>query len=242
MVLGVWMIKLCLFLILVSKLSNAGYSTKLDFYPLPCERIECPDYELIESGKDYEIRLIILPCGCLLLLLMILHSFPAPQLVSKVHPFAEKCDCELGLGSLYNYRHGKNIYKEEIGMTVPVLAQVKPSDGPFSTSSFVVSFYIPKKNQPNPPPAKGLHLQKWSKTYVAVRQFSGFVIDDDIPKEAAALSASIAGTKWAEAVEKSQAADDTTVYKVAQYNSPSEFNNRVNEIWFTFDLDKASAI
>ncbi|KAM3302150.1 heme-binding protein 2 [Capsicum chacoense] len=227
MVLGVWMIKLCLFLILVSKLSNAGYSTKLDFYPLPCERIECPDYELIESGKDYEIRL---------------YNSAMWMSTPPIDDTSFFSGTTTGFQSLYNYRHGKNIYKEEIGMTVPVLAQVKPSDGPFSTSSFVVSFYIPKKNQPNPPPAKGLHLQKWSKTYVAVRQFSGFVIDDDIPKEAAALSASIAGTKWAEAVEKSQAADDTTVYKVAQYNSPSEFNNRVNEIWFTFDLDKASAI
>lgn len=123
-------------------------------------------------------------------------------------------------------------------MTVPVIAQVKPSDGPFCSSSFVVSFYVPKKNQPNPPPAQGLQLQKWGKTYVAVRQFSGFVVDDDIPTEAAALSASVAGTKWEAAINKSQAADNTTIYTVAQYNSPSEFKNRVNEIWFTFDLDE----
>ncbi|PHT43672.1 hypothetical protein CQW23_17697 [Capsicum baccatum] len=180
MVLGVWMIKLCLFLILVSKLSNAGYSTKLDFYPPPCERIECPDYELIESGKDYEIRL---------------YNSAMWMSTPPIDDTSFFSGTTTGFQSLYNYRHGKNSYKEEIGMTVPVLAQVKPSDGPFSTSSFVVSFYVPKKNQPNPLPA---------------------------------------GTKWAEAVEKSQAADDTTVYKVAQYNSPSESNNRVNELWSWF--------
>ncbi|MCD9643863.1 hypothetical protein HAX54_031715 [Datura stramonium] len=147
----------------------------------------------------------------------------------------------IGFDRLFNYIQGKNNYQETIEMTAPVMTQVKPSDGPFCASSFVVSFYVPKKNQPNPPPAKGLHVQKWGKTYVAVRQFSGFVADEDIPKEAAALSASIAGTEWAAAVDKSQAADNTTIYTVAQYNSPFEFKNRVNEIWFTFDLDNAAA-
>lgn len=53
--------RLAFFLILVSKLSN-GYSTnhlqpqKLGFYPPTCNRIECPNYDLIQSGKDYEIR------------------------------------------------------------------------------------------------------------------------------------------------------------------------------------------
>ncbi|XP_060190302.1 uncharacterized protein LOC132619402 [Lycium barbarum] len=103
------------------------------------------------------------------------------------------------------------------------------------------SFYVPKKNQPNHPPAKGLHIQKWDKTYVAVRQLSGFAADDAIPKEAAALNASIAGTKWAAAIDKSKRADNTTIYRVAQYNSPFEFKSRVNEMWFTFYMDKAPA-
>ncbi|KAH0744167.1 hypothetical protein KY290_032160 [Solanum tuberosum] len=147
-----------------------------------------------------------------------------------------------GFLRLFDYIQGKNNYHETVKMTAPVIIQVKPSDGPFCVSSFVVSFYVPKKNQPNPPPAEGLHLQKWGKTYVAVRQFSGFITDDDLPREAAALSASIAGTKWAAAIDKSHAADNTTLYTVAGYNSPFEFKNRVNEIWFTFDLDKALAI
>ncbi|KAM3395911.1 heme-binding protein 2 [Capsicum galapagoense] len=224
---NVWMIKLCLFLILVSKLCNAGYSTKLDFYPPPCKRIECPNYELIESGKDYEIRL---------------YNSAMWMSTAPIDDISFREATRTGFRSLFNYIRGKNSFHETIEMTAPVMTQVKPSDGPFCASAFVVSFYVPKKNQPNPPPAKGLHLQKWSKTYVAVRQFSGFVVDDDISKEAAALSASIAGTKWAAAVDKSQAADNTAIYTVAQYNSPFEFKNRVNEIWFTFDLDKASAI
>lgn len=217
------MMKLCLFLVLVSKLLCNGYSTKLDFVPPTCNRIECPNYELIDSGKDYEIRR---------------YGSPMWMSTAPIDDISFVSATRTGFLRLFKYIQGKNNYHETIEMTAPVITQVKPSDGPFCSSSFVVSFYVPKKNQPNPPPAQGLQLQKWGKTYVAVRQFSGFVVDDDIPTEAAALSASVAGTKWEAAINKSQAADNTTIYTVAQYNSPFEFKNRVNEIWFTFDLDE----
>lgn len=224
--------RLAFFLILVSKLSN-GYSTnnlqpvKLDFYPPSCNRIECPNYDLIQSGKDYEIRR---------------YNSSMWMSTAPIDDINLYSATRTGFLRLFDYIQGKNGYQEKIEMTAPVITEVKPSDGPFCASSFVVSFYVPKKNQPNPPPAKGLHVQKWSNTYVAVRQFGGFVADVDVAKEAAALSASIADTKWAAAVEKSHAADNTTMYTVAGYNSPFEFKDRVNEIWFTFDLEKASAI
>uniref|UniRef100_M1CN40 Heme-binding protein n=1 Tax=Solanum tuberosum TaxID=4113 RepID=M1CN40_SOLTU len=217
------MIKVCFFLVLISN----GYSTKLDSYPPTCQRIECPNYDVIESGKDYEIRR---------------YNSPMWMSTEPIDDISFVSATRTGFLRLFDYIQGKNNYHETVKMTAPVIIQVKPSDGPFCVSSFVVSFYVPKKNQPNPPPAEGLHLQKWGKTYVAVRQFSGFITDDDLPREAAALSASIAGTKWAAAIDKSHAADNTTLYTVAGYNSPFEFKNRVNEIWFTFDLDKALAI
>lgn len=122
-------------------------------------------------------------------------------------------------------------------MTAPVLTEVSPSDGPFCESSFVVSFFVPKVNQANPPPAKGFHVQRWKTVYAAVRQFGGFVSDSSVGVEAAALKASIAGTKWSDAIDKSRRAGHTSVYSVAQYNAPFEYDNRVNEIWFLFDLD-----
>lgn len=139
---------------------------------------------------------------------------------------------------MFDYIQGKNKYEEKIEMTAPVLSEVLPSDGPFCESSFVVSFYVPKKNQENPPPAEGLHLQTWKPKYVAVRQFSGFVSDYNIGEEAAALQASLAGTIWSAAIDKSHAADHTSAYTVAQYNSPFEFDHRVNEIWMIFDLEE----
>lgn len=127
-------------------------------------------------------------------------------------------------------------------MTRPVLTQVKPCDGPVYASSYVVSFYIPKNINHNPPRGKGIHLTKQSITYIAIRQLSEFLVDDDILKEFDALSASIADTKQAEAIKKCQATNNTMIYIVVQYKSPFEFKNRVNDIWFTFDLNKASAI
>lgn len=121
-------------------------------------------------------------------------------------------------------------------MTAPVITEVSPSDGPFCESSFVVSFYVPKVNQADPPPAKGLHVQRWNETYIAVRQFGGFVSDANIGSEAAALDESLFGTKWAAAISKSRGPGSPSTYTVAQYNAPFEFDDRVNEIWFLFDI------
>lgn len=131
---------------------------------------------------------------------------------------------------LFDYIQGKNKYGETIEMTGPVMSQISPSDGPFCKSSFVVSFSVPKKNQANPPPAEGLHVQKWQSKFLAVRQFGGFVSDDTIGQQADALLSSLTGSNWASAIDPSEA------YAVAQYNSPFEFSGRVNEVWITLDL------
>lgn len=143
---------------------------------------------------------------------------------------------------LFDYIQGKNKYNEKIEMTAPVISEVSPSDGPFCASSFVVSFYVPKLNQADPPPAKGLHVQRWKPTYVAVRQFSGFVVDANIGAEAAALDASLVDTKWAAAIAKSRRVEHASIYTVAQYNSPFEFDHRVNEIWFLFDIEDIAQV
>ncbi|KAJ1697377.1 hypothetical protein LUZ63_005889 [Rhynchospora breviuscula] len=127
-------------------------------------------------------------------------------------------------------------------MTGPVITQISSNDGPLCASSFVVSFYVPKKNQADPPSADGLHLQKWGPTYDAVRQFSGFVSDDSLGEEAFALYSSLQGSNWASTMDQGRKAYPTPAYTVTQYNSPFEFTGRVNEIWMLFSQESTNTI
>lgn len=142
---------------------------------------------------------------------------------------------------LFDYIQGNNDYQQKIEMTAPVIVQVSPSDGPLCESSFTVSFYVPKQNQPDPAPAKNLHVQRWDTRYVAVKQLGGYVSDDTVGEEAAELETSLKGTVWGKAIDKSRekgGVGSTSAYTVAQYNSPFEFLGRVNEIWLPFQMDK----
>ncbi|CAN6553918.1 hypothetical protein C1H46_027073 [Malus baccata] len=220
------MFKLSFFLSLLSNL-NLGLwpqtQNSLIIFPPSCNSIECPIFDTVEVGNGYEVRR---------------YNSTEWMSTSPIQDISLVEATRTGFLQLFDYIQGKNKYEEKIEMTAPVLSEVLPSEGPLCESSFVVSFYVPKKNQENPPPAEGLHLQTWKPKYVAVRQFSGFVSDYNIGEEAAALQASLAGTVWSAAIDKSHAANHTSAYTVAQYNSPFEFDHRVNEIWMIFDLEE----
>ncbi|KAL2476539.1 SOUL heme-binding family protein [Abeliophyllum distichum] len=204
-----------------------NHGEKVGVFPPTCNRIECPSYDVIHTGNGFEIRR---------------YNSTMWISTSPIDDISLVGATRTAFLRLFGYIQGNNSNKQKIEMTAPVITEVKPSDGPFCASSFVVSFYVPKENQPNPPSAKGLHVQKWGPTYVAVRQFGGFVNDDQVGEEAASLYASVAGTIWSDAIDKSYSGENSTEYIVAQYNSPFEFRNRVNEIWLTFDMEDGFAI
>ncbi|KAF7836529.1 heme-binding protein 2-like [Senna tora] len=221
--------------------------------PIPptCERIECPTYDVLQSNDAYEIRrynssvwasaspvqeisIVEATRKVKLTLEAVMHfnnSF------SSILTLSDEQSLLSTVVYLFDYIQGKNKYNEKIEMTGPVITEISPGDGPLCESTFEVSFFVPKKIWGNPPPAKGIHVQRWKPVYVAARRFSGFVSDSNVGEEAAALEASIADTEWADAIEKSHGGGHASVFTVAQYNSPFEFDNRVNEIWFLFDLD-----
>ncbi|TKY66341.1 Heme-binding protein 2 [Spatholobus suberectus] len=177
--------------------------------PQSCKRYECPTYDVIQVGNGYEIR-----------------RYNSPVWISN-YPIQDTSlvgATRTGFQRLFSYIHGNNNYKKEIKMTAPVASEVSVGGG---KSPIVVSLYVPKENQANPPPADGLYVQRWKTIYAAVRQFGGFITDSNAGEQIAALNASIAGTKWSATVPKS--------YTVAQYNSPFELFNRVNEIWFLYE-------
>ncbi|KAE8712999.1 Ubiquitin-specific protease 15, putative isoform 1 [Hibiscus syriacus] len=213
--------------LLLSLLSNIGFlpetsKNKVGIFPPPCNRIECPSFDIIQQGNGYEIRRYNSSVWI---------STPRIQDISLVGA------TRTGFLQLFEYIQGKNKYEKQIEMTAPVITEVLPGDGPFCESTFTVSFYVPKVNQANPPPAEGLLIERLKSTYVAIRQFGGFVTDYNIAEEAAALQASLEGTAWSDAIERSRKHYGVTIYSVAQYNSPFEFSGRVNEIWMMFDFE-----
>ncbi|KAF6169954.1 hypothetical protein GIB67_034346 [Kingdonia uniflora] len=198
----------------------------VEFSPTSCTRIECPSYDLVHVGNGFEIRR---------------YNSTVWMSTSPIVDISLVDATRSGFLQLFDYIQGKNKYAKKIEMTAPVIVQIAPSDGPVCASSFIVSFYVPKENQADTPPAQGLHAQKWGTKYAAVRQFSGFVKDSDAGEQALALHDSLLGSKWSDFIEKSRVADPTSPYIVAQYNSPFEFENRVNEIWMMFDMEDGYA-
>ncbi|XP_020231153.1 heme-binding protein 2 [Cajanus cajan] len=175
-----------------------------------CKRYECPTYDVIQAEKDYEIR-----------------RYNSPLWISNNPQDTSFVDAtRSGFVRLFSYIFGNNKEKKQIKMTAPVASEVSVNGG---KSSIVVSFYVPKENQANPPTADDLSIQRWNTKYAVVRQFDGFVTNSNIAEQVAALNASIAGTKWSAKVPKS--------YTVAQYNAPFELFNRLNEIWFLYDSE-----
>lgn len=192
-----------------------------------CNTLDCPKYDVIDGNSDFEIRR---------------YNSTFWTSTSKIEDISFVHANLLAFDQLFDYIQGKNDYGVKIEMTAPVISEVYPSSGPVCASSFVVSFYLPEENQKDPPPAEDLHLQTWGVTYVAVRQFGGFVEDYDIGVQAAKLDATIQNTRWASVVGKGRAGGgkDAASYIVAQYNSPFQFENRVNEIWLSFDMETSA--
>ncbi|KAL0808105.1 hypothetical protein Bca101_100597 [Brassica carinata] len=212
---------------LLSLLSgNSLAPAQVGKFPPSCKRIECPSYELVNSGNGYEIRR---------------YNTTVWISTEPIKDASLVKATRTSFSQLFDYIQGNNDYQQKIEMTAPVIVQVSPSDGPLCESSFTVSFYVPKQNQPDPAPAKNLHVQRWDTRYVAVKQLGGYVSDDTVGEEAAELETSLKGTVWGKAIDKSRekgGVGSTSAYTVAQYNSPFEFLGRVNEIWLPFQMDK----
>ncbi|KAL1223823.1 hypothetical protein V5N11_008804 [Cardamine amara subsp. amara] len=173
-------------------------SQSLGIRPKICDQYECPTYKLVEAGNGYEIRMYNSAVW------MSTDPIPAPSMTQAT---------KTGFLRLFSYIQGDNKSKVKMDMTAPVITESTPGK-----SVYTVSFYLPKKNQQNPPLADGLHVQPWKPTYVAVRQFGGFVSDDSAKKEAAALMVRLHGTKWIMPVEKSKG--KSPAYLIAGYNPP----------------------
>ncbi|XP_008783978.2 heme-binding protein 2-like [Phoenix dactylifera] len=212
----------CLLLVIfVLPWPSAAYQkVTLGVFPPTCARVECPMFDVIDEGNGYEIRR---------------YNSSVWMSTSSIDDISFVNGTRTGFLRLFDYVKGKNENGTKMAMTAPVMTEVSTSKEPSSNESFVVSFFIGKRYQANPPSAQGLHLLNWNLKYAAVRQFGGYATDAGVPEEAAALDVSLRGSKWARAVDESRKANPMVFYTVAQYSAPFRTRGRVNEIWMLFD-------
>ena len=139
------------------------------------------------------------------------------------------------LSRLFAYIQGNNDEAVKINMTAPVLVNIHPRTGPLQNLSLIVHFYMPQKFQRNPPQSTEAHPVKLPQhKFVAVRRFGGFMDDSNISAQMSALKKSLKGTAWESSIPKKHSGD-SLLYSAAGYNSPFEYENRVNEVMLWFD-------
>ncbi|KAH9298720.1 hypothetical protein KI387_030402, partial [Taxus chinensis] len=195
-----------LLVLLINAQVTVTWSSSLALAPAPsCKSIECPAYDIIEQGEGYEIRRYNHTLW--------MSTSPIPN-ISFVNA------TRTGFLRLFDYIQGKNDEHAKVPMTAPVLTDILPSTGPFCESSFAVSFYVPTKFEKAPPKAEeslALEQKRWDVRYAAVRRFGGFVSDYNVGEEASKLQVSLSGSPWEPSL---------SLYSVAQYNSPFEYDGR----------------
>ncbi|GMH21498.1 hypothetical protein Nepgr_023340 [Nepenthes gracilis] len=179
-----------------------------------CDGIESPQFTVIHTESDFEIRLYR----------------DSIWMSAPVEDISFEKATKFGFHRLFQYIQGANMNYSRIQMTKPVLTSIVPGAGPLHSSAYYVRFYLPVKFQEMPPvplAELNLKLSSWTSHCVAVRKFSGFARDSNIVVEAEKLSVSLGRSPWA----NSTSSVSKYAYSIAQYDSPFRFITRVNEVW-----------
>ncbi|KAK6145940.1 hypothetical protein DH2020_019809 [Rehmannia glutinosa] len=185
------------------------------YKPLPnCTYVECPQYSVIHSEKEFEIR-----------------SYKDAVWVSS--PNISESSYLGGFGGakfLEAYFGGKNVEHVKIEKTLPAFLDVFPAPIYVQNTTYIVNYYVPKKyqnNVPTPlsPQVKPVKLPKHK--YTAVRRFSGLDGDGTIAEQLDTLKKSLQGTPYQRATAVNQ-------FTVAIYYNLYE-SDSVAEILLSFD-------
>ncbi|XP_061366828.1 uncharacterized protein LOC133309971 [Gastrolobium bilobum] len=183
-----------------------------------CGAIESPQYTVVHSESDFDIRLYR-------------TSVWMSALASDIS--FQKATLN-GFHRLFQFIEGANLNFSRIPMTAPVLTSMVPGAGPLQSQGYYVSLYLPVKFQANPPlplPELNIKPYEFSSHCIAVRKFSGFAKDERIVKEAEKLATSLSRSPWAD----STSSKGQRAYSIAQYNTPFRVIKRRNEVWVDID-------
>lgn len=175
--------------------------------PWFCHKLGCPDFEVIEDEKEYQLRRY----GKTSWVSTTLTGVSLDTAMNKMFM------------KLFEYISGNNEKREKIEMTCPVIIRIIPGQGPACESNFTMSFFNIPNQTPPQPSDKDVTLTELPALEAYVRSFGGWADEKTYIKEAKALADSLEGTK-AEYV--------TDFYYSGGYDAPFTIFNRHNEIWF----------
>ncbi|XP_068637781.1 uncharacterized protein [Aristolochia californica] len=146
------------------------------FFVFVCgDAIESPQYTVVHSESDFEVRLYR----------------ETAWMSAPVRGISFDKATREGFHRLRQYVHGANTNSSQLKMTAPILTTVIPQE---KSSDYLVSFYISSRLQqsiPLPLPQQNLQFKKWGNHCIAIRKFSGFAHDTNIGDEVGNLVASI---------------------------------------------------
>jgi len=210
-------------------------SAKPDF----CRELDCPNFKVEEKSTFYELRCYdtynwvstdaedrsnMMRGGKFFKKMVKYMSGGKREKYSK-----KEGKSSSAFWRLFRYISGENDMKEKIPMTVPVLMS-KPLDSKKPVNK-TMSFFIPLKNQENPPKPTDdeVRITEMKSLCVYVRSWEGFMQYSWLPWGEMlnkrmltwALSWNGLGNKY-----------HPDYYYTAGYNSPMDFMYRHNEIWF----------
>jgi len=175
-----------------------------------CKKIECAEFELVEKKENYDVRI-----------------YKAHKIVSTTttgYPWwiAEN----MNFMRLFRYIQGANEKQQKIKMTAPVLSVLNADEktGTLIKNSFEMSFFTPKAMEELPKPTnEKLELKEFGPVKVYAVRFGGWMTSWKVNRLQKKLREDLIadGVKF-----------DQSKFYTAGYNSPMEFWNRHNDIFY----------
>lgn len=176
--------------------------------PWFCHGLDCPHYTIAETLEELELR-----------------RYETGKWASTiVAGISYDVSVVTGFKRLFNYISGENEEKAKVNMTAPVRVKLIPGDGPFCTSNFTVSFFVPFEHQSNPPEPTNsdVFIEEVAAAEYWVSSYGGFDIGPMIAKRAADI---------VDRLEKADKPHSVAEYYTAGYDPPFRLTKRHNEIW-----------